>query len=115
MKGNRVGGLADTQRTAGADEIASAFAEGAAPKLFLGSRSDYKINVNEIGTGKNSQKSGSRNRGVAYYYVSMVNKEILTHKTWKECEARVKGKRGARYKKSFSQEDERCIIEDFSK
>ncbi len=115
IKWKRVAGHADTPGNARADEIASAFGEGETPKLFSGPRSDYKINVSVIGTGTNSQKSAVRKHGSAYSYVSMVDRKILTHKTWKECEARVKGKRGARYKKSFSLDDERHIIEDFSK
>jgi viroplasmin and RNaseH domain-containing protein len=41
-----------------------------------------------------------------------VDKKIEIHKTWAECEKRVKGKR-AKYKKAINEADEREIIENF--
>ena len=45
----------------------------------------------------------------------MVNKEIIIHKTWAECEARVKGKSSTKYKKAISKEQEIQIIDEFEK
>ncbi len=42
----------------------------------------------------------------------MVSGVIKTHKTWAECEARVKGKH-ASYKKALSLADEKKIIKEF--
>ncbi|MEZ4114254.1 MAG: hypothetical protein R3B65_02310 [Candidatus Paceibacterota bacterium] len=42
----------------------------------------------------------------------MVDGKIEKHTTWAECEARVKGKK-ARFKKTFSKEDEENIIKEW--
>jgi ribonuclease HI len=46
--------------------------------------------------------------------VSAVDGVVETHATWAECEARVKGKSGVRFKKALSAEEEQEIIADFS-
>lgn len=53
-------------------------------------------------------------RAAAYSYVSMVGGVTQTHRTWAECEKRVKGK-PARYKKAFSAEEEKKIIVEWEK
>jgi ribonuclease HI len=55
-----------------------------------------------------------RRTGKAYSYVSFVHGEIMTHQTWAECEARVKGARAAKFKKAMSAEDEKNIIHEFT-
>ncbi len=63
---------------------------------------------------KARKKTGSSNsNSPAYSYISMVDGNIQTHATWKECEARVKGKSKARFKKSISKADEESIIASF--
>lgn len=96
----QVAGHADTPGNARCDEIASAFAEGGSPALFDGTVSEYRIDLSKIGaTGK---------RGPAFY-VSIVDGVAMRHVTWKECEARVKGK-SAKFKKVFSDDEERVFI-----
>lgn len=118
----KIAGHADTPGNARADEIASTFADGGMPKLYNGSRASYPINLEKIGMREKSkpydiscglQQRGKGRRGKAYSYISRVDGVIETHKTWKECEARVKGKKGARYKKSFSPFEEELIIVNF--
>jgi ribonuclease HI len=46
--------------------------------------------------------------------VSKVDGVIKTHQTWAECEARVKGKKGTRFKKALSAAEEQEIINEFS-
>ena len=62
---------------------------------------------------KARKKTGSSAK--AFSYVSMVDGKIETHKTWTECEARVKGKSKARFKKATSQSDEAEVIASFRK
>jgi ribonuclease HI len=38
---------------------------------------------------------------------------VQIHQTWAECEARVKGKKGARFKKSLDAEEEKEIVREF--
>ncbi|MEI7719771.1 MAG: ribonuclease H [bacterium] len=107
-------GVAGNERV---DEIASSFAEGAPSKLFTGKRSDYTHEIENIShnpekaSGKTANKTHSRAK--AYSYVSMVDGTVVTHKTWGECEARVKGKM-ARFKKATSPSEEAAIIKEFS-
>ena len=95
------------------DVIATSFADSAPPVLYNGSRSRYGIDVSLIkDTSLGSLASKSKSK--AYSYVSMVDGEIQTHKTWEECKARVNGVSSAKYKKSISPADEEEIIRGFT-
>jgi ribonuclease HI len=100
------------------DEIATAYAVGETPNLFEGALTEYKIPILDLNAdnGKvEEKKNKSKNSGKAYSYVSLVNGEVKIHKTWPECEARVKGKSGVRFKKSLSKIDEEKIVEEFTR
>ncbi len=100
------------------DEIATAFATGETPNLFDGAISEYKIPILDLNADSlkvEEKKNKSKNSGKAYSYVSFVNGEIKIHKTWGECEARVKGKSNVRFKKSLSKIDEEKIVEEFTR
>ena len=64
-------------------------------------------------TGSPAVKRGSSLK--AYSYLSKVDGEIKIHKTWTECEERVKGKTNARFRKAISRDDEEVIYREFSK
>ena len=98
------------------DVIATSFADLPAGRqgnspivLYNGSRERYGIDVS-ISQTVSEKKSKSKTK--AYSYVSMVDGEIKTHKTWDECKARVHGV-NAKYKKSTSPADEEEIIREF--
>ena len=44
----------------------------------------------------------------------MIDGAIMKHKTWAECEKRVKGKSGAKFKKALSAEEEEEILKGWS-
>ncbi len=97
------------------DHIATAFADGRKVKLYDGPFVDYDLpNILDIkadsGLVNNKKSDSSRSKAKAYSYISVVGGIILTHRTWAECEARVKGIRGARFKKSLNIEEEQDII-----
>ncbi len=94
-----------------ADGIATAFADRNPLELYSGLLSGYE----HLKTPPPTSKAKTGKRGKAYSYVSMINGVIKTHKTWAECEKRVKGKSGAKYKKVFSAEEEKKIIESWRK
>ena len=100
-----------------ADAIASTYGEKKPVSLFDGPQSEYPYDIENItfDTSKAAARSETRKRQAmkAYSYVSEINGDVQTHKTWKECEARVKGKK-ARFKKAISAEEERSIIAAFS-
>lgn len=106
-------GIAGNERC---DEIATAFADGEAPALYRGPLDAYPLRAVFAAPGAAEagavRKSG-RSRAPARSYVSFVDGAVKIHATWAECEARVKGKSGARYKKARSLEEERRIAREF--
>lgn len=113
-------GLALNER---ADKIASSFSHDLKPLLYNGSLKDYEHregleNLEEKIAKLKLLKSKIKktgNKKKAYSYVSFVSGKIMTHKTWAECEARVRGVAYARFKKSFDKEDELAIIKKWLK
>ncbi len=107
-------GIAGNERV---DTIASEFALGNAIKLFKGPIDEYDVDITNLSHDMvlKEKKSGdkSRSSAKAYSYISEVDGTVLVHKTWAECEARVKGKR-ARFKKALTRAEEALIIEQFS-
>ncbi len=107
-------GIAGNERC---DEIASAFAEGKEPTLYHGSISEYKINVLNLDFDshkKVTKKTKSASAGKkAYSYLSLIDGKLNKDTTWAECEKRVKGVKGAKFKKSISAEDEAEIIKSW--
>lgn len=98
------------------DELAVKSALGEKIKLFKGSLKDYKIFLEENPPKSEVKKSssGSKKTGPAYSYVSLVGGKVYADKTWAECEARVKGTKGAKYKKVFSKAEETSLVQDYT-
>jgi ribonuclease HI len=100
-----------------ADAIASGFAEKGDLPLYNGPQAEYNLDLSNTSydEGKAKDRSDARKRQAqkAYSYVSQVDGVVKTHQTWGECEARVKGQKGARFKKSLDQNNEKEIIKDF--
>ena len=100
-----------------ADTIASDLAEGKKVIFYNGPKSDYELNIDDTSYDEEGAKkrSDARKRSAqkAYSYVSMVDGVVKTHATWKECEDRVKGKKGVKFKKSLDADNEKEIIKDF--
>lgn len=107
-------GVAGNERV---DEIASNFAEKIPVELYDGTRTAYGVDIANLGHDESMHKAKSdsrtRSKAKAFSYVSKVDGVVMTHKTWGECEARVKGK-SARFKKATSPEEEAQIIAAFS-
>ncbi len=96
------------------DEIATGFADKIPVSLYKGLLSGYSIPIS-VDENIDSKKKKSKTTKKPYSYVSVVNGKVQTHKTWEECKARVHGVSGAKYKKSFSPNEEGEIIKEFSK
>jgi ribonuclease HI len=101
-----------------ADTIASDFGEGKNVVLYNGPRAGYAYEIENVEYDKQkaAARSAARKRQAikAHSYVSKVDGVVKTHQTWQECEARVKGKSGVRFKKAISAAEEKTIIADFS-
>ncbi|MEN9649208.1 MAG: hypothetical protein RL094_175 [Candidatus Parcubacteria bacterium] len=97
------------------DVISTEFADEKDVELYKGTLSAYGIkyvmNTSVLPVSQTKKKSSSSEK--AYSYVSLVDGNIETHTNWGDCEKRVKGASKARFKKSFSKEDEAAIIADF--
>lgn len=95
------------------DEIATSFADKVAIDLYHGTTSKYPIDLkaeSKPSAKKTSKKSSSAK---AYSYLSLVGGILKKHSTWTECEARVKGIKGAKFKKAFSASDEDTIAREW--
>lgn len=101
-----------------ADIIASNFGDEKKVTLYNGNREGYGYEIENVEYDKEKAAARSearkRQSQKAHSYISKVDGVIQTHKTWGECEARVKGKKGTRFKKAVSVEEEKEIIADFS-
>ncbi|MEI6305081.1 MAG: viroplasmin family protein [Candidatus Taylorbacteria bacterium] len=100
------------------DHIATDFADGNKVDLYSGLLANYDLpNIMDISFDESKmaekKSDSSRSRAKAYSYVSSVGGVIETHHTWAECEKRVKGAKGAKYRKSLSLGDEAEIIKEF--
>jgi ribonuclease HI len=96
------------------DAIASAFAAGEPIDLYTGSLIGYPWPVldlpDDTSVPKRSGSSSSQPRRAAHSYLSVVDGQPMRHTTWADCERRVKGRSGARFKKAISAADEVAIL-----
>ncbi|MEK7581798.1 MAG: viroplasmin family protein [Patescibacteria group bacterium] len=83
-------------------------------KFFDGSLSKYPFDVFNSKESKKRPVLKNKSFGkTAYSYLSLVGGILMKHATWLECEKRVKGVSGAKFKKSSSKEDEENIIREW--
>lgn len=94
------------------DEIATSFAAEKETPLFNGKENDYPVDLKALIPAYAAASKKSAGAGKAYSYLSMVDGKIEMHKTWAECENRVKGKK-ARFKKTFSKLEEENLIKEW--
>lgn len=95
------------------DVIATTFADDEKIDLFSGKTSQYPIDLKNITPLALKSDKKDRTKIKAYSYLSLVDGDLIKHSTWAECEARVKGIKGAKYRKSISPEDEMDIIKEW--
>jgi ribonuclease HI len=108
-------GIAGNERC---DEIATSFADEKKIALYDGPPSKYEIKdiltiSYDAAKAAKKSSSSSRSNAKAYSYVSAVNGKVEIHKTWAECEKRVKGVSGARFKKALNKAEEIEIAGQF--
>ena len=106
------------------DEIATQAADGERVLFFAGNLAEYEklLGGSVFSGGGDAQKpsgkgSKSKNKSkttAAYSYVSVLDGKGMSHKTWAECERRVKGK-NAKFKKVFSAEEERTQLAEWTR
>lgn len=93
------------------DEIAVAFTQGRRPNLYDGPLLGYGVAVHDVPENTEVPELKPRvEKAPAHSYLSLVGSTPMRHKTWAECERRVKGQSGAKFKKAASPEEETSIL-----
>lgn len=90
------------------DQIAVAYSHGQPISLYQGPEAGYALQPSQD-TASFSALGGSPNS----YYLSLVSGVLSRDSTWADCESRVKGKSGARYKKVKSRHEEEQVLKDW--
>lgn len=102
------------------DEIADGLAQGCEITLYRGPLTGYSIELLELPfdtiVPRRTTEAGGRaapRSKTPHCYLSLVDGQLARHPTWADCERRVKGRSGARFKKAMSQGDEAAILKDW--
>jgi ribonuclease HI len=95
------------------DQIAVAFTKGTRIDLYKGPLISYPVPIFDLPASHalpEPKDKDAKVKAAAYSYVSVIDGVPMRHKTWPECEARVKGRSGAKFKKTTSAENEQEIL-----
>lgn len=95
------------------DQVAVAFSQGESPFLYSGDFSEYSISLSV--PEKKPSESKSKDKSVASkpYYLSLIHGKVYRDETWPQCQGRVQGAPGARYKKVKSSSEEELILKQW--
>lgn len=100
-----------------ADEIAVAFSKRQKFSLYRGSLLRYPFALHDLLESADGElpemrpKSAEKTRALAY--LSLVGGKLARHSSWTECEARVKGVSGAKFRKIMTEEEESKVLRDW--
>lgn len=95
------------------DEIAVAFSQGLRPYLYDGDLSGYGYPIDIVPPDFALPEMKSNNKKTSSkptFYLSLVDGVLLKHQTWPECQNRVKGRSGAKFKKATSDDEAKSIL-----
>ena len=98
------------------DQIAVAYSQQRCEALYDGPLDGYGLPILDLPDTSEpparpaGSASGTHTRAAAHSYLSVVDGVLMRHATWAECEGRVKGRSGARFKKAMSAADEVAIL-----
>lgn len=98
------------------DTIASELALGNPVDLYRGPAAAYPIDLTPPSPAASNSSTKTRSKtssGKAHSYLSLVGGVAERHQTWSECERRVRGVSGARFKKAMSPADEAKILAEW--
>jgi ribonuclease HI len=102
------------------DEIADSFAMQKPVPLYDGPLTGYPLPILDlpddttVPARSTPSSGGGTSKGAAYSYLSIVDGKPMRHATWSECEQRVKGRSGARFKKAMSQAEQEAILRSWN-
>ena len=95
------------------DEIAVGFSKNYHVSLYDGGLLGYAHAIFDLPPDDglpDASGQKKREKTAAHSYVSYLGGQAMRHSTWAECERRVKGQPGAKFKKSTSTADEAAIL-----
>jgi ribonuclease HI len=94
------------------DAIAVAYTKGYSARLYQGPLMGYGIAIHDIpdNTDVPELKPRTEVKAAAHSYLSLVGGTPMRHRSWAECERRVKGQSGAKFKKAMSPSEEMSIL-----
>lgn len=93
------------------DRIAVAYSKGEHPHLYRGSILKYSVDVMDLPeTGPLPEMRPKQEKAPAYSYLSYVDGVPRRHRDWPSCERVVKGRSGAKFKKTQSAAEEAEIL-----
>jgi ribonuclease HI len=97
------------------DEIAVAFSQGRRISLYRGSLLKYDVAIHDLpeSTELPPMRERTAEKPKPISYLSLVNGSVERHVTWKECEGRVKGRPGAKFKKAMTAQEETEILDSW--
>lgn len=99
------------------DTLAVDFTKNRRPRLYAGPEARYDVDLTLLppdeGLPEMKSRDASKKKAKAHSYLSVVDGHVSRHATWAECERRVKGRSGARFKKAKSAQDERVILKSW--
>ena len=95
------------------DEIAVEFSHRKNPDLYQGPAAHYIFDLFKLPNLEPlpEMKGQKADKKVALSYLSLVGTVVMRHASWTDCERRVKGQSGAKFKKAMSTEDESQILQ----
>ncbi len=104
-------GVPGNERT---DQIAVAFSQGKFIQLYRGPLLQYEFPIYDLpDTTDLPEMKPKQTPSKPYSYLSYVDNIPMRHSTWRECEGRVKGRPGAKFKKAMTPEDEVKILKSW--
>jgi ribonuclease HI len=96
------------------DEIAVSFSKGRRPRLYDGPLLKYDVAIHDVPEDTSIPEMRPREaKAPAFSYLSLLGSTPMRHSSWAECERRVKGQSGARFKKAMSEEEEERILQSW--
>jgi ribonuclease HI len=98
------------------DSLAASEADGIEGPAYQGPRSAWAHGDLEGGLSRETYDPNRVSRPqqkTPVYYLSLIQGSVFRDATWPECEARVRGRAGARYKKVKSREEELQVLKSW--